>query len=132
MKIFVLFAVLASFAVEAAEPFLYDRQLAVELATAYVRSHFRERPEHAVQGLSFKDPNVMAVIAKGKRKLVVVSFSSSEKPAGAFVTLEQCKENGLLVAAESGAVDNVERYRKEIGGITTQTFIEASSVCPQD
>jgi hypothetical protein len=80
--------------------------------------------------LSFKDPIVMTVIAKEKRNLIVVSFSSSEKPDGAFVMLEQCKENGLLVVVESGIVDNVESYRKEISGITTQTFIEAPSGCP--
>jgi hypothetical protein len=130
MRISVLFAMLANFAVEAAEPFFYEHKLAVDLATAYVRSHFRKRPEHAVPGLSFKDPIVRTVIAKEKRNLIVVSFSSSEKPDGAFVMLEQCKENGLLVVVESGVVDNVERYRKEISGITTQTFIEAPSGCP--
>jgi hypothetical protein len=80
-----------------------------------VRSHFRERPDQAVPALSFETPVVMAAVAKGKRKLVFVSFSSSEKPAGAFVMLEHCEANDLLVVAESGTVSNVARYRKRMG-----------------
>jgi alpha/beta superfamily hydrolase len=132
MRIFVLFGVLVSFGVEAAEPFLYDSQLAVDLATAYVRAHFRKRPEHAVPSLSFEAPVVTAAVAKGKRKLVFVSFSSREKPAGAFVMLEYCEENGLLVAAESGTVSNVARYRKRMSEINDHDFVEAPRVCPRD
>ncbi|MCE9551504.1 MAG: hypothetical protein K8R50_11015 [Betaproteobacteria bacterium] len=127
-----LFVVLVSFAVEAAEPFLYDSQLAVDLATAYVRSHFRERPDHVVPGLSFESPVVMDAVAKGKRKHVFVSFSSSEKPAGAFIMLEHCEENGLLVVAESGTVSNVARYRKRMSEINAQTLVEAPRVCPKN
>ena len=114
---------------QGAEPFAFDHQLAVDLSVAYVRSHFRQRPEHAVAGLSFEKPVVIGAIDNRKRHLVIVSFAS---PAGggAYVVLEQCAENALLVAAESGTVDQIEHYRKDMASVTEKTFVAVPTICP--
>ena len=55
---------------QGAEPFAFDHQLAVDLSVAYVRSHFRQRPERAVAGLSFEKPVVIDAIDNRKRHLL--------------------------------------------------------------
>ena len=102
--------------------FQYDRQLAEELATAYVRSHFRARPDHIVLGLDYRKPVVIATTASG-RQLVFVTFTSSTGKGGASVAFEQCHASGLLVAAESSATDNVESLLRDLRSLKANLMV---------
>lgn len=130
MKLLAMALVLLSLPVSAAEPFSYDRQLAVELAASYVRSHFRARPDHAVSALNYTEPAVVSAIDDQQRQLVIITFSSPANAFGAYVVLQQCKEIGLLVVAEEGTVDNIASYRKDASTITAHTFVSVPHVCP--
>jgi hypothetical protein len=116
---------------KAGEPFAFDSQLAVELSVSYVHSHLRQRPGHTVPGITFEKPVVVGVIDGRNRHLVIVSFAS-RSDAGAYVVFEGCTSNGLLIAAESGTVNNIERYRKDMASITPKTFVAIPSVCPAE
>ena len=116
----------------AAPAFEFDRQLAVELARAYIHSQLRMRANEGTDRIAYNRPSVVAAVDSKGRHLVSVTFASTGGPAGAYVVLERCEENGLLLAAEVGTVDNLENYRRDMGSVNSKTYVAVPRVCPAD
>jgi len=116
----------------AAPPFEFDRQLAVELARAYIHSHSRVKTNEGGDRIGYDKPSVVAVVDSKGRHLVSVTFGSAGGSAGAYVVLERCEENGLLLAVDVGTVDNLESYRRDMGSVNSKTYVALPRVCPAD
>jgi hypothetical protein len=114
----------------AAPPFEFDRQLAVELARAYIHSQLRARTNEGADRIGYDKPWVIATVASEGRHLVSVTFASAGGPAGAYVVLERCEENGLLLAVDAGTVDNLESYRRDVGSVNSKTYVALPQICP--
>ena len=111
--------------------FAYDRTLAVELAVAYVKSHFRAKPEHGIVDIDFRKPVVLAVVAKGPRRMVSVSFSSKASSSGAYVLFEQCESPSFLVVVDEATTENISAYQEQIRTTTKSTFFAYPKVCAE-
>jgi hypothetical protein len=114
----------------AAPPFEFDRQLAVELARAYIHSQLRVSTNEEADRISYDKPLVVATVASKGRHLVSVTFASTGGPAGAYVLLERCEETGLLLAVDVGTVDNLASYRRDMGSVTSKTYVALPQICP--
>lgn len=110
---------------------LYDRQLAVELARAYVRADFRKKPDMALPGVDYRHPVVVAAFAAKGRAYVFVSFSSTKPNWGAYVTFQVCKSTPSLVPADSGTVDNISSLRADNAKVGPQVYVALDDVCPK-
>jgi hypothetical protein len=116
----------------AAPPFEFDRQLAVELARAYIHSQLRVRTNEGTDRIGYDKPAIVATVDSKRRHLVSVTFASTGGPAGAYVVLERCEENGLLLAVDVGTVDNLQSYRRDMGSVNSKTYVALPRVCPAD
>jgi len=112
------------------QSFLFDQDLAVDLATAYVKSHFKSRRDHAIPDIDFNNPMVTSIVAKGPRRLVSVSFVAKTSQAGAYVVMEQCASIGLLVAVDEATTDNIAAYRSQLQRATITTNFAIPTICP--
>jgi hypothetical protein len=111
-----------------AAPFSYDPQLAIDLARAYVHSHFRARPDHAIPGLDYRKPVVVARIVS-ERHLVFVAFTSPTDKGAASVAFEQCQDRDLLIAADSSATDDAQALLEDLRSIKPSDYVAIPKVC---
>jgi hypothetical protein len=109
--------------------FPFDRQLAVELAVAYVHADYRQRPDFALPGVDYEHPVVVAVRDDHRRKLVFVTFTSTKAKWGAYVVLELCDSSSLLRPVDTANVDNIESYRAEVAKINSRIYVALPGVC---
>jgi hypothetical protein len=123
-------AMLPAVAMAADAPFKFDRLLAKDLAGAYVRAAQRARPDRALPGISYVQPDLVARVAKGPRRLVFVSFRSSKPGSGAGVVLELCSATSELVLVDVSWTDGLDHYLTEIRGIDESSYLALPKVCP--
>jgi hypothetical protein len=132
-KISAILALLAICSVGvAAPPFEFDRQLAIELARAYIHSQLRVKANEGTDRIGYDKPSLVATVDSAGRHLVSVTFAAAGGPAGAYVVLERCEENGLLLAVDVGTVDKIESYRHDMGSVSSKTYVALPRVCPAD
>ncbi len=115
----------------AADAFPYDRQLALDLAEAYLKAYNRHNTG-PLTAISFAKPVIHSAIAAHGRRLVFLSYASSNKETGAYVELELCRETSLLTAVDVGIVDNITAYRREASHITPAVYVASPIVCPAE
>ena len=116
----------------ATPPFKYDRQLAIDLARAYVQWSIRSLTgEQAVQ-IDYNKLEVVAIVDRDGRKLVSVTFPTTTGASGGYALLERCEETGLLVAADVGTVSNLENYRQGMDSVNAKTYLAVPRVCPPE
>jgi hypothetical protein len=124
-----LCAVCLSVAAVAAEPpFKFDRQQAIDLAAARIRTEAQKYPQSAVPGVDFDHPLVVAVRAQ-QRKFVFVSFTSTLAQWGEYAAFEVCGASSKVVPIASGKVIDIEAFRDEVAGISQTTAVDLRNVC---
>jgi hypothetical protein len=110
--------------------FKYDRRLVIDLSVVYVKAYLRASPKEALPGLDFQHPDVIALRDVKRRKLVFVSFASSQTTAGATATFQQCDEPSQLRVADVGTVDPISSYRDSLRQNDGSYFVHLDDVCP--
>jgi hypothetical protein len=122
---------LLSFFCNAADTaFKYDRHFVIDLSVVYVKAYLRKPLKEALPGLDFQHPDVVALRDVKRRKLVFVSFASSQTTAGATATFQQCDEPPLLRVADVGTVDPISSYRDSLRQNDGSYFVHLDAVCP--
>lgn len=109
-------------------PFSYDRQLALDLGSAYAHSLAKEMPAKPAGKLDFSTPRVLARIFKDGRHLVQISYGSNQKDVGVFVVLELCPENGLLTIVDSAYYEGTSPA-EQFAQSGAATYYAAPAVC---
>jgi hypothetical protein len=138
LLVIALGSVSAAAAVAAAQPFHFDRRLAVEVAISYTRSHFRTWPADSLPDVDYTHPSVVAVMDDRKRRLVFVTFLSSKRSDsdpnghwGVAATFQLCKEPSVLRVIDVTTADPIETMRADYAAINERTFVAHSNdVCP--
>ena len=124
-----LCAACLSVAAAAAEPpFKFDRQQAIDLAAARIRTEAQKYPQSAVPGVDFDHPLVAAVRAQ-QRKFVFVSFTSTLAKWGEYASFEVCAGSTRVVPIASGKVIDIEAFRDEVARISPTTAVDLRNVC---
>lgn len=116
----------------AVPPFQYDRQLAIELARAYVQSSLRAMPKDAGLQLDYDKPLVLAAVDHAGRHLVSVTFAAKSGETGGYAVLERCEETGLLVGVDAGTVNGIAAYRQQMDAINPASYVALPRVCPTE
>jgi hypothetical protein len=122
---------LISFALgaSAAEPFVFDRQLALELAKAYLHSNSKAASKVEVRT---QEPSISSAIAAHNRHLVFVTYADVVGPSGSYVVLELCSETSLLTVVDVARADPIANYRLAVAGIEPTTYFAGPEVCPAE
>lgn len=124
-------AVFSALAVAADAPFKFDRQLALDLAGAYVRAEQRARPDRALPGIAYGTPDVVARVAMGGRHLVYVTYQSTKPTWGATVVLELCAANSELTVVDVAWTDGLDRYLSEVRSVNEGVSVGLPAACPE-
>lgn len=122
-------SLLAAPVVSSAAPFAFDRQLAIDLAIAYVDADFRARPAIAIPGIDFEHPEVTTAIAAQSRRYVFVTFSSSKAREGAFATFQVCADTPSLMPVDSGTTGDIGAMRAAHGAVGPETHVALPDGC---
>jgi hypothetical protein len=110
--------------------FSYDRQLAVDLSVVYLKAYFRTWPKAVVPGVDFRHPEVIALRDAKRRKLIFVTFASTQSAAGATATFQVCDEPPQLRVTDVDTVDPIGSYRDSLKKGQGQVFVHLDDVCP--
>ena len=112
--------------------FPYDRVLATDLASAYVRAAQRAQPDRAPPGIDYDHPDIVARVANGNRRLVFIAYRTAKPSWGASVTLEVCAANSDLTVVDVTWVDGIEKAMAASRSVTKSTFVALPQVCPDE
>jgi hypothetical protein len=115
-------------AIAAEPPFKFNRQQAIDLASARIHAEALKFPQSAVPGVDFGHPLVVAVRAQN-RKFVFVSFTSALAKWGEYAAFEVCSGSSNVVPIASGKVIDIEAFRDEVAKIRPKTAIDLRNVC---
>jgi hypothetical protein len=110
--------------------FIYDHKLAVDLSVVYLKAYFRAWPKAAMPGVDFRHPEVIALRDAKRRKLIFVTFGSTQSAAGATATFQLCDEPPQLRVTEVDTVDPIGSYRESLKEGQGQVFVHLDDVCP--
>ena len=119
----VLFGVSAA----AAQPFPFDSQTAIEMATTYLRAN-----AVWVEGrtLNYADPQLFAAVGQFGRHFISVGFDSSGDTGGSFVVLEVCPEGGPVVVALPGTMQHFGKYHDYVSQLISGPIV-IPHACPK-
>ena len=115
-----------------APTFLYYKQLAIDLAKAYIRWELRLESQPEVGEIDFRKPYIKATTDKAGRNFVFVGFPSSTTNWGAFATFQVCKSTPLLVPNESSTVNTFKAYWAATQKINSAVYVALPDTCPKD
>ena len=112
--------------------FSYDRQLAIELAKAYVRYELRLDRKNDVGEINFHRPFIKAATDSAGRNFVFVGFSSSKNTWGAYATFQVCESTPLLLPNDASTVKPFQAYWNDTDKVSPKVYVALPDICPKD
>jgi len=115
-----------------APAFNFDKELAIDLAKAYIRWELRIENQPEVGEIDFNKPFIHSATDSGGRKFVFVAFPSSTSSWGAFATFQACQSTALLVPNEASTVNTFKAYWDATKTVNSEVFVALPDTCPKD
>lgn len=120
-------------AVAAGSPaFSFNKELAIDLAKAYIRWELRIKHQPELGEIDFSHPFVHSATDRAGRNFVFVAFPSSTSSWGAFATFQACQSTPLLVPNEASTVNTFQAYWDATKAINSEVFVALPDTCPKD
>jgi len=117
---------------EATPNFKYDRQLAIELAQAYIRWELRFPNQSEVGGIDFRKPHIHSATDRAGLNFVFVAFPSSTTSWGAYATFQVCESTPLLMPNDTSTVSTFKAYWEATKRVNPTVYADLPDVCPKD
>jgi len=112
--------------------FSYDKELAIDLAEAYIRWELRIDRQPEVGEINFRKPFIHSVTDRAGRNFVFVAFPSSLSSWGAYAIFQVCQSTPLLVPNEASTVNTFKAYWDSTKAINPEVFVAVPDACPKD
>jgi hypothetical protein len=112
--------------------FSYDKELAIDLAEAYIRWELRIERRPEVGEINFRQPFIHSATDRAGRNFVFVAFPSSSSSWGAYATFQVCQFTPLLIPNEASTVNTFKAYWDSTKAINPEVFVAIPDACPKD